>query len=223
MELKITEHYSRPFMYLPTAINWILKQQEGIENNDLLIGLNCGIVLNLCSLIESFNKELLIVFISNYLKDSNHNDEFLFERLTDELKIQIENSEWNKQKDLFKKITNNEVKNIIPEPTLRSTNELFKFRNILTHGNKVSLFHSKYNGKSNYRLEPSKFDSLIGYLTEKKLIEKKDKYDSNIFTNSISNKVVNFFILKTNEYLEDAKEYFAVTKEENPELYNLKI
>tara|TARA_R110001606_G_C15187450_1_gene630109 strand:- start:174 stop:860 length:687 start_codon:yes stop_codon:yes gene_type:complete len=226
-EIRIKEHYNSPYLFLPDSIRWIIKQRNEIDITDLdkLEGLNCSIILSLTSIIESFNKELMNNWIIGYFKiyQQTYDIDFLLERLTDELKIEIELSEWNKQKKLFQKITNDELSNIIPNDLMKSMDALFSFRNILTHGNKLSLIETKFNGKTDLRLEPVKFNTLFNFLREKKLIENLTNTKENIFNDMFSNKTITFFIEIVNEYLEKAKISFGLNEELNKELYNLKI
>ena len=62
MDLTIKETYNRPFIFIPKTILWIIKQRDLEKDNDNLIGINSSIILNLTSLIESFNKELIVKF-----------------------------------------------------------------------------------------------------------------------------------------------------------------
>ncbi len=60
MILTIKESYNRPFEFIPKTILWIIKHRDLDKDNDNLIGINSSIIFNLTSLIESFNKELMI-------------------------------------------------------------------------------------------------------------------------------------------------------------------
>lgn len=239
MNLTIKESYNRPFEFIPQTVLWTIKHRDLEKNNDNLIGINSSIILNLTSLIESFNKELMISWIKNHLSESKtepeiENDdlpnwdismgEFLLERLTDELILEIESSEWNKQLKLFTKITNNEVKNIVEQETLNGMNQLFKYRNIITHGNKLSLVEWNYDNKTSERLEPNKFEAIFTFLKQQNLISGKLKdVKSNIFELTFSNEVVEYFIVVINKYLDQVKESFGISAEINKTLFELKI
>jgi len=226
-EIRIKEYYNSPYLFLPDSIRWMIKQRNQIDTTDLdkLEGINCTIILSLTSIIESFNKELMNNWIIGYFKIYQQTDDidFLLERLTDELKIEIESSEWNKQKRLFQKITNDELSNIIPNDLMNSMDNLFRFRNFLTHGNKLKLIETKWDGKTDLRLEPVKFNSMFNFLREKQLIKNLKETRENIFNDMFSNKTITFFIEIVNEYLKTAKNSFGLDEKLNKELYNLKI
>ncbi len=241
MNLTIRESYSRPFEFIPQTILWTIKHRDLEKTNDNLIGINSSIILNLTSLIESFNKELMISWIKNHLSESKTEtepvtetddlpnwdksmSEFLLERLTDELILEIESSEWNKQIKLFTKITNNEIKNIVEQETLDGINQLFKYRNIITHGNKLSLVEWVYDGKISERLEPNKFEAIFTFLKQQGFVSGKLKdVKSNIFELTFSNEVVDYFIKSINKYLEQVKQSFGMSAEINKTLFELKI
>ena len=210
-------------MFIPSAILWTIEQRDLDKTNENIIGINSSLILNLASLVESFNKELMNAWIKEYSKITNENDDFLFKRLTDEFHNEIEQSEWNKQKILFTKIGDTEILNLIPEKILNEMNELFKFRNILTHGNKLSLIEWNYGGKIKYRLEPKKFDTLYNFLNKNGIVGNLKDVKINIFESIASNDVISFFIITVNQYLEKAKESFYLPKDSNPELFKLKI
>ncbi|MCF8454624.1 MAG: hypothetical protein K9H62_01770 [Bacteroidales bacterium] len=150
--------------------------------------------------------------------------EFLLERLTDELVLEIESSEWNKQLKLFTKITNNEVKNIVELETLNGMNQLFKYRNIITHGNKLSMVEWNYDNKTSERLEPNKFEAIFTFLKQQNLVTEKLKdVKSNIFELTFSNDVVDYFIVTINKYLDQVRESFGISAEMNKPLFELKI
>ena len=240
MDLTIKETYNRPFIFIPKTILWIIKQRDLEKDNDNLIGINSSIILNLTSLIESFNKELMISWIKNHMSKSEtepelDNDEmpnwedmsigeFLLERLTDELILEIESSEWNKQLKLFTKITNDEISHIIEKDTLNGMNQLFKYRNILTHGNKLSLIEWIYDNKTSERLEPNKFEGIFTFLKQQNLVSGKLKdVKSDIFELTFSNEVVDYFITIINKYLDEVKKSFGMSVEINKTLFELKI
>tara|TARA_R110002050_G_scaffold90276_1_gene190046 strand:- start:246 stop:965 length:720 start_codon:yes stop_codon:yes gene_type:complete len=239
MNLSIKESYSRPFEFIPQTVLWTIKHRDSEKNNDNLIGINTSIILNLTSLVESFNKELMISWIKNHLSESEAEPEienydlpncdismgeFLLERLTDELILEIESSEWNKQLKLFTKITNNEVKNIVEQETLNGMNQLFKYRNIITHGNKLSLVEWNYDNKTSERLEPNKFEAIFTFLKQQNLVSGKLKYvKSNIYELTFSNEVIDYFIVTINKYLDQVKESFDISVEINKPLFELKI
>lgn len=239
MNLSITETYNRPFIFIPKTILWIIQQRDLEKDNDNLIGINSSLILNLTSFIESFNKELMNSWINNHLskfepKSELEHDEipnwnismrdFLLERLTDELIIEIETSEWNKQLKLFTKITNNEINHIIESETLSGMNQLFKYRNIITHGNKLSLIEWKYNDKICERLEPNKFEGIFTFLKQQKLISGKLKdVKSDIFELTFSNIVIDYFIEIINKYLDEVKKSFGMSAEINKSIFELKI
>ncbi|WP_366140442.1 hypothetical protein [uncultured Tenacibaculum sp.] len=150
--------------------------------------------------------------------------EFLLERLTDELILEIESSEWNKQLKLFTKITNNEINHIIEKETLNGMNQLFKYRNILTHGNKLSLIEWTYDQKTSERLEPNKFEGIFTFLKQQNLVSGKLKdVKSDIFELTFSNEVVDYFITVINEYFNEVKKSFGMSVEINKTLFELKI
>lgn len=239
MEIIIKESYNRPFEFIPKTILWIIKQRDLDINNDNLIGINSSIILSLTSLIESFNKELMISWVKFHLSESktefdidsegmpiwdDTTGDYLLERLSDELILEIESSEWNKQLKLFTKITNDELKRIIKKDTLIGMNQLFNYRNILTHGNKLSLIEWINNNKATERLEPNKFEAIFSFLKQQNLIEGKLKdIKANIFELTFSNKVIDYFISIINLYLEEVKESFGITEKMNKTIYNLKI
>lgn len=239
MEIIIKESYNRPFEFIPKTILWIIKQRDLDINNDNLIGINSSIILSLTSLIESFNKELMISWVKFHLSESKTEfdidsdgmpiwddtmGDYLLERLSDELILEIESSEWNKQLKLFTKITNDELKRIIKKDTLIGMNQLFNYRNILTHGNKLSLIEWINNNKTTERLEPNKFEAIFSFLKQQNLIEGKLKdIKANIFELTFSNKVIDYFISIINLYLEEVKESFGITEKMNKTIYNLKI
>ena len=239
MNLTINESYSRPYEFIPQTIRWIIKHRDSEKKNSNLIGINTSIILNLTSLVESFNKEIMISWVNHNLSESKtepeiRNDnlpdldismgEFLLERLTDELILEIESSEWNKQLRLFTKITNNEMKNIVEKETLNGMNQLFKFRNIITHGNKLNLVEWKYDGKTSERLEPKKFEALFTFLKQQNLVSGilKD-VEANIFEVTFSNEVIDYFIDIINKYLDQIKESLAISENINKPLVQLKI
>ncbi|WP_431471630.1 hypothetical protein I5168_09615 [Nonlabens sp. SCSIO 43208] len=239
MEIIIKESYNRPFEFIPKTILWIIKQRDLDINNDNLIGINSSIILSLTSLIESFNKELMISWVKFHLSESKTEfdidsdgmpiwddtmGDYLLERLSDELILEIESSEWNKQLKLFTKITNDELKRIIKKDTLIGMNQLFNYRNILTHGNKLSLIEWINNNKTTERLEPNKFEAIFSFLKQQNLIEGKLKdIKANIFELTFSNNVIDYFISIINLYLEEVKESFGITEKMNKTIYNLKI
>jgi hypothetical protein len=239
MEIIIKESYNRPFEFIPKTVSWIIKQRDLDKNNDNLIGINSSIILNLTSLIESFNKELMISWVKFHLSESQTELEvdadgmpvwddtmgdYLLERLTEELIIDIESSEWNKQLKLFTKITNDELKHIIKNDTLIGMNQLFNYRNILTHGNKLSLIEWIDGDKTTERLEPNKFEAIFTFLKQQNLVDGKLKDNKvNIFELTFSNKVIDYFISVINLYLEEVKESFGITASMNETIFNLKI
>ncbi|EDM44634.1 hypothetical protein SCB49_13720 [unidentified eubacterium SCB49] len=240
MDLNIKETYSRPYIFIPKTILWIIKQRDLEKDNDNLIGINTSIILNLTSLVESFNKELMISWIKNHTSKfepeseleknelPNWEDmpmgEYLLERLTDELILEIESSEWNKQLRLFTKITNDDINRIIEKETLIGMNQLFKYRNILTHGNKLSLIEWTYDRKTSERLEPNKFEGIFTFLKQQNLVTGKLKdVKSDIFELTFSNEVVDYFIEIINKYLDEIKKSFEMSKEINKTLFELKI
>lgn len=239
MDLTIKETYNRPFIFIPKTILWTIKQRDLEKDNDNLIGINSSIILNLTSLVESFNKELMISWIKFHLSESQTElevdaegmpvwddtmGEYLLERLTDELILEIESSEWNKQLKLFIKITNMPINHLIEKETLYGMNQLFKYRNILTHGNKLSLIEWNYENKTSERLEPNKFEGIFTFLKQQNLISGKLKdVKSDIFELTFSNEVVDYFITIINKYLDEVKTSFGMSAEINKSLFELKI
>lgn len=73
MNLTIKESYNRPFEFIPQTVLWTIKHRDSETKNDNLVGINASIILNLTSLIESFNKELMISWIKIICQNQKQN------------------------------------------------------------------------------------------------------------------------------------------------------
>ena len=214
--------YYSTYHFIPETITFFLKQRIVEKDNiSIISGLNFSIVTGLTALIETLNREVLndkansnrqlIIAKSLGLKKketvlSSIIDEKNIPELNEyeKLYLRIDKSGWKQQKPLYNEIFKNQLVDIVDTELLIDIDMLFTYRNIIAHGNELTIDESNCNEIITRNLE-----IVFNYLQTKDRFSKLDKEDFSLINTLMSNQVIDHFLDVAQRYITAfAIEYF---------------
>lgn len=193
-----------PCIGLLEVIKWKISNRKEIKNLIILEAYNSSIIIDCATYIENFIALYLTEVLNNHYY--NLSNELLYNHLFDS----VNKAQFQSSKELFKVLTQKELKDITEEKVLKGINHLFNLRNVITHGNEIH-FESHQNKLGNEIKVQGKYNAIYEYFKEIKLVEKKytDINDIDIF---LTNKVTDYFIATTLDFVKDFRQFSSDTK-----------
>lgn len=192
-----------------------------IENRDLAIGkeyehvirsMNLSILLNLNSMIEGYIEDLLLVVLNKYEfnKRLNHSiekhrpvEDRLFERrLITSLVNRVDYDTWNKLIQNFELILGKPLSQIVENETWKSIKFQFVLRNMIAHGNTISVEYGYDSDENETVLFNKKWDEVQNYLVEKNLIDEFNPRNPRLMR-IFENKVIDHFVMNSIKFIEE--------------------
>jgi hypothetical protein len=224
-------NYIPTWEILPSAIRCITMQRNHLndkkklsQKNELkqtICGLNYSIILNSACLIEGILDNFLkvttkIKFLS-IEKSRSKFEEKLFEDFINRISI----STWSKYNSIFEIVMNKKLSDFFNEANKalwKDVEFLFKFRNLLAHGESIEM---NYGDQSPEVVYHEKADVIEQFLKSRDLADKQLEEGDLFLEYFLTDKIADYFFEKTKEFIFELSD--NIQMEQNPILNKERI
>ncbi|WP_291138596.1 hypothetical protein [Flavobacterium sp. UBA7663] len=184
----------------PTLINWKIEQRnllDSIEKVDLISMINSSIIIELATFIEGMVFEMQTEIFYTRINSKTRFEVCVVEYFDKKL----DGATWANYVDFFEIIFGQKLSSKITPDVWKSISLLFKFRNLLVHGNVIQIEYYTENAKTGAECS-SKFKPIFEYLKEKKLLDLTFTPQTNT-VDLLNNNAINHFYKYSLKFLEE--------------------
>jgi hypothetical protein len=167
-------------------VEWLLSQREVNTDRNHKIGINSGVILFSAIYLEGFLEDILCTFLPTY---SNSTSDGKSEAMT---KIE-ELSSLPKYKDAFEGF-GIPINSLLKVKDLEDVDAIFKFRNLLAHGQRESYLLLREEGDfTTKQVSKNSFTELESFFVKRKILKKSQYIQPNIEGQLFSDSVADWF------------------------------
>ena len=206
-----TVWYSYPMM-----IKWKISERNKMDSDkqhSLIFGINTSLIVDCASFVEGVIDEVLRKVL--YHRQYPAKDELKYRLITD-LENRLENAQWTEYIKVSELIIGKTMSNSLGNDLWKSISTMFVFRNMIVHGKELQIEYYKDSKEKIRVVVPRKYNTVYGYLIEKRVIIKKikDRYDR---IDIIDNLVIDHFFKISIQFLLKYVKLFNKKERENIE------
>ena len=187
--------------FYPRMIDWKIANRDLIKNNyELQNTINLSILVDLTTFFEGFLTKIL----NNAIEKRQNNEDIFSKKIVNHYRDKINELTWSKYSEYVELILGKKLSEIIECEVFKTINVLFNFRNLIVHANDLRL-HYYHNGIKDDYYSDVKFNKIIKYFKEKKLIDwsfSSFSEDKN-FNYLINDSIIDFFYHHTINFIKN--------------------
>lgn len=197
-ELTQAINYSfEPAIQIWESVKFIAKNRE---ESELENALNYTLILQCCAYTEGLICKVLRTIIDyrrfKFKNAGTENEGFGVLNYLEKIENDIDQAQWKNYNDLYYQLFNEKLTQKITSITWEAIDSMFSYRNTILHGNNITIEYNQVQESSFQSVEiKGKHNKLFSFFEKNKLIEKPMG-----FITPINNKILDFFIAKTESF-----------------------